>query len=164
MPWACLSHRRRRRGHNYLIDIENAVIIDVEATPARTYDEVAATQTMLDRAHEHFDLKPKRLAADTAYGTGKFLGWLIKTKKIIPHIPVWDKAIGRTAFSRARTFVGTRSVVSMYVRTASCCGPAEPCTTGARCVIVRRSKTAMDVRSEEMLHDDPGANGATRSP
>jgi hypothetical protein len=30
-------------GLNYLIDIENAVIVDVEATPARTYDEVAAT-------------------------------------------------------------------------------------------------------------------------
>jgi hypothetical protein len=28
------------------------VIVDVEATPARTYDEVAATQTMLDRAGE----------------------------------------------------------------------------------------------------------------
>jgi hypothetical protein len=75
-------------GLNYLIDIENAVIVDVEATPARTYDEVAATQTMLDRT----DLKPRRLAADTAYGTGKSLGWLVKKKKIIPHIPVWEKS------------------------------------------------------------------------
>ena len=39
---------------------------------------------------ERFDLKPRRLAADTAYGTGKFLGWLVKRKKIIPHIPVWE--------------------------------------------------------------------------
>jgi hypothetical protein len=46
---------------------------------------------MLDRTEACFDLKPKRLAADTAYGTGKFLGWLIKDKKITPHIPVWDK-------------------------------------------------------------------------
>src|SRR5262249_31620011 len=61
-----------------------------EATPARTYDEVAATRTMLDRTEERFDLKPRRLAADTAYGTGKFLGWLVKEKKIIPHIPVWE--------------------------------------------------------------------------
>jgi hypothetical protein len=66
------------------------VIVDVEGTPARTYDEVAATRTMLDRAEERFDLKPRRLAADTAYGTGKFLGWLVKEKKIIPHIPVWE--------------------------------------------------------------------------
>jgi len=58
-------------GLNYLIDIENAVIVEVEATPARTYDEVAA---------------------DTAYGTGKFLGWLVKKKKIVPHIPVWEKS------------------------------------------------------------------------
>ena len=35
-------------------------------------------------------MKPRRLAADTAYGTGKFLGWLVKEKRIIPHIPVWE--------------------------------------------------------------------------
>jgi hypothetical protein len=32
---------------------------------------------------------PKGLAADTAYGTGEFLGWLVKEKRIAPHIPVW---------------------------------------------------------------------------
>jgi hypothetical protein len=90
--WTAKANKRVQFGYglNYLIDIENAVIVDVEATPARTYDEVAATQTMLDRAEERFDLKPRRLAADTAYGTGKFLGWLVKRKKIIPHIPVWE--------------------------------------------------------------------------
>jgi transposase len=92
--WTAKANKRVQFGYglNYLIDIENAVIVDVEATPARTYDEVAATQAMLDRAEERFDLKPSRLAADTAYGTGKFLGWLVKTKKIIPHIPVWEKS------------------------------------------------------------------------
>jgi transposase len=90
--WTAKANKRVQFGYglNYLIDIENAVIVDVEATPARTYDEVAATKTMLDRAERCFDLKPKRLAADTAYGTGKFLGWLVKEKKIIPHIPVWE--------------------------------------------------------------------------
>src|ERR1700722_3438695 len=90
--WTAKANKRVQFGYglNYLIDIENAVIVDVEATPARTYDEVAATQTMLDRAEERFDLKPRRLATDTAYGTGKFLGWLVKRKKIIPHIPVWE--------------------------------------------------------------------------
>src|SRR5262245_10571709 len=90
--WTAKANKRVQFGYglNYLIDIENAVIVDVEATPARTYDEVAATRTMLDRAEKRFDLKPRRLAADTAYGTGKFLGWLVKEKKIIPHIPVWE--------------------------------------------------------------------------
>jgi hypothetical protein len=69
----------------------NAVIVDVEATPARTYDEVDATKTMLDRTDICFGLKPKRLAADTPYGTGKFLGCLVEEKKITPHILVWDK-------------------------------------------------------------------------
>ena len=76
-------------GLNYLIDIENAVIVDVEATPARTYDEVAATKTMIERTEERSGLKPERLVADTAYGTGKFLGWLVGAG-ITPHIPVWD--------------------------------------------------------------------------
>ena len=49
--WTAKANKRVQFGYglNYLIDIENAVIVDVEATPARTYDEVAATRTMLDR-------------------------------------------------------------------------------------------------------------------
>ena len=43
----------------------------------------------LDRTKRRFDLKPKRLAADTAYGTGRFLGWLVGCR-IVPHIPVRD--------------------------------------------------------------------------
>ena len=92
--WTAKANKRVQFGYglNYLIDIENAVIVDVEATPARTYDEVAATKIMIDRTEACFDLKPKRLAADTAYGTGKFLGWLVKDKKITPHVPVWDRS------------------------------------------------------------------------
>ena len=90
--WTAKANKRVQFGYglNYLIDIENAMIVDVEATPARTYDEVEATKTMIDRTEACFDLKPKRLAADTAYGTGRFLGWLVKEKRIIPHIPVRD--------------------------------------------------------------------------
>jgi len=92
--WTAKANKRVQFGYglNYLIDIENAVIVDVEATPARTYDEVAATRTMIERTEACFALKPKRLAADTAYGTGAFLGWLVKEKQISPHIPVWDKS------------------------------------------------------------------------
>jgi hypothetical protein len=35
-------------------------------------------------------LKPERLTADTAYGTGKLLAWLLD-KGITPHIPVWER-------------------------------------------------------------------------
>jgi hypothetical protein len=37
-------------------------------------------------------IKPERLAADTAYGSGANLNWLVKDKKIAPHIPVIDKS------------------------------------------------------------------------
>ena len=91
--WTAKANKRVQFGYglNYLIDIENAVIVDVEATPARTYDEVAATRTMIERTDKRLGLRPKRLVADTAYGTGKFLGWLIDAG-IAPHIPVWDKS------------------------------------------------------------------------
>jgi IS5 family transposase len=91
--WTAKANKRVQFGYglNYLIDIENAVIVDVEATPARTYDEVAATKVMIKRTDERLGLKPARLVADTAYGTGKFLSWLIGAG-ITPHIPVWDKS------------------------------------------------------------------------
>ena len=47
---------------------------------------------MLKRVKERFDLHPERLIADTAYGTGPLLGWLVD-RKIAPHIPVFDKSV-----------------------------------------------------------------------
>jgi hypothetical protein len=111
--WTAKANKRVQFGYglNYLIDIEYAIIVDVEATPARTYDEVAATKTMIKRTEERLGLKPDRLAADTAYGTGKFLGWVIGAG-ITPHIPVWDKsARDDGTFSRADfTFDKERNV------------------------------------------------------
>jgi len=75
---------------NYLIDTANAVIMDVEATPARLSQEIVATRTMLDRSHERFGWRPEHLAADGAYGTGAFLSWLID-RGVEPHIPVLDR-------------------------------------------------------------------------
>ncbi len=75
---------------NYLIDMENTVILDVEATPTRITKEVDATETMVARTQERFDLKPDTIAGDVAYGTGEMLGWLVE-RGIDPHIPVWDK-------------------------------------------------------------------------
>jgi transposase len=86
---------------NYLIDTDHGVIIDVEATRSIRQAEVGSTKTMLKRVKDKFDLHPERLIADTAYGSGPMLDWLVK-RKIAPHIPVIDKA-GRTdgTWSRA---------------------------------------------------------------
>ncbi len=86
---------------NYLIDTDNGVILDVEATRSIRQAEVGATRTMVGRVHERHGLKPERLIADTAYGSGPMLGWLVD-RGIAPHIPVIDKS-GRSdgTFERA---------------------------------------------------------------
>src|SRR5580693_7193172 len=76
---------------NYLIDVKFGVIMDVEASRAIRQAEVGAAKTMIERTQERFDIKPERLAGDTAYGSGANLNWLVN-KKIAPHIPVIDKS------------------------------------------------------------------------
>ena len=76
--------------NNYLVDTDQAVIVEVEATPARLAQEILATKAMLGRVEERHGLRPEQLAADKAYGTGPFLGWLSE-RNITPHIPVLDR-------------------------------------------------------------------------
>jgi len=72
--------------------VKFGIIMDVEASRAIRQAEVGAAKTMIERTEERFDIKPERLAADTAYGSGANLNWLVKDKKIAPHIPVIDKS------------------------------------------------------------------------
>jgi hypothetical protein len=66
--------------------------MDVEASRAIRQAEVGAAKTMVERTQGRFDIKPKLLAADTAYGSGSNLNWLVNDKDIEPHIPVIDKS------------------------------------------------------------------------
>src|SRR5262245_59649586 len=77
---------------NYLIDVKVGIIMDVEASRAIRQAEVGAAKSMIERTEARFDIKPERLAADTAYGSGANLNWLVNDKKIAPHIPVIDKS------------------------------------------------------------------------
>lgn len=78
---------------NYLIDVKFGVIMDVEASRAIRQGEVGAAKTMIERTEERFDIKPDWLAADTAYGSGPTLDWLLNEADIAPHIPVIDKSM-----------------------------------------------------------------------
>ena len=87
---------------NYLIDLDHAVIVDVEPSTAIRQGEVQAARTMIERTEETFEIKPERLAADTGYGSAENLAWLVDEQKIEPHIPVFDKSTRRDGtFSRA---------------------------------------------------------------
>src|SRR5437868_2601847 len=77
---------------NYLIDTDNAIIVDVEATTAIRQAEVLAAKRMIERAMGRFDLYPARLLGDSAYGSAEMLGWLVYEHGIEPHVTVFDKS------------------------------------------------------------------------
>ena len=77
---------------NYLIDVDHAVIVDVEATTAVRQAEVTAAKRMIERVHNDLGLWPRKLIADTGYGSAEMLSWLVEERAIEPHIPVFDKS------------------------------------------------------------------------
>ncbi|NIA71401.1 transposase [Pelagibius litoralis] len=77
---------------NYMVDLDIAVIVDVEPTVPIRPAETLAARRMIDRVHDRFGLKPDKLVGDTGYGSAEILGWLVEERRIAPHIPVWDKS------------------------------------------------------------------------
>jgi hypothetical protein len=77
-------------GLNYLIDIDNAVIVDVEATPARTYDEVAATN---DARPHRGPLRSEAEASRSASAIPAYWG---------PNAPRSRRAILHATFTKMR--------------------------------------------------------------
>ena len=74
---------------NYLVDTTSRVILSVDATPALFSQETLAARRMVEHIGQ-FGIQPQNLAADKAYGSGKFLAWLLE-RNIQPHIPVIDR-------------------------------------------------------------------------
>jgi transposase len=112
---------------NYLIDLANAIIVDVEASTAIRQAEVTATKTMIDRVDRRFGLYPERLAADSAYGSAEMLNWLVEERGIEPHIPVFDKS-QRSDDTFSRSDFTYDHEADVYV----CSGGKELTTTGTR--------------------------------
>ena len=86
---------------NYLIDHKLGVIVDAEGNRANRIEENRSAISMVERVAKRFELRPKRLAADTAYGNARTLKTLVE-RGIEPHIPVIDKTARPDGlFSRA---------------------------------------------------------------
>ena len=49
-----------------MIDVDNAIIVDIEATTAIRQAEVLATKRMIERSLDRFDLSPRRPPPETA--------------------------------------------------------------------------------------------------
>src|ERR1700734_3912609 len=100
---------------------------------------------MLARTEHRLNLKPKRLAADTAYGTGRFLGWLVG-RGIAPHIPVRDAGErDNGTFSRS-DFRLTDAAASTSARTTKCCTALALCTMVPCYAIAPPNSIVMSVR------------------
>ena len=74
---------------NYLVDNESCVIVGVQATAARMSQETVAAQDMLIRFGEWQGRAPESVAADTTYGNGEFLQWLVD-RNITPYMRTRD--------------------------------------------------------------------------
>ena len=129
---------------NYLIDVKVGIIMDVEASRSIRQAEVGASRTMIERTQERFDIKPERLAGDTAYGSGANLNWLVKDKEIVPHIPVIDKSKREDGTSVGRTSRSTRTVTCTSARrTRSSRRRASWSTTGRHFSIGQKRATVV---------------------
>jgi transposase len=98
---------------NYLIDVKNAVIMDVEASTAMRQAEVTAAKRMIERVHDDLGIRPRKLIADTGYGSAEMLGWLVHERNIEPHIPVFDKS-DRTDGTFSRSDFAYDSELDVY--------------------------------------------------
>jgi hypothetical protein len=90
---------------NYLVDLDHAIIVDVEATAPIRQAETGAVRDMLVRTQDRFALHPDLLVADTGYGSADMLGWLVEEQDIEPHIPVFDKTERKDGAFPATDFV-----------------------------------------------------------
>ena len=115
---------------NYLIDTDHSVIVDVEGTRSIRQAEVGSVRTMLDRIKDLHGIDPERLIADSAYGSGPMLGWLVD-RDIKPHIPVLDKA-GRTDGTWSRTDFEWDPENNQYI-----CPEGEPSNSSAATIPIR---------------------------
>lgn len=96
-PAARWSAADRGKAHfiystNYLVDLDNAIIMDVEPTAPIRQAENKALRDMIERTMDRTGMYPERLVGDTGYGSAQMLGWLVYEQGIEPHIPVFDKS------------------------------------------------------------------------
>jgi transposase len=112
---------------NYLVDVDNAIIVDVEATTAIRQAEVLAAKRMIERAMDRFDLYPSRVLGDSAYGSAEMIGWLVDEHGIAPHVSVFDKSARNDGTFSREDFTHDRQR-DIY----SCPGGKPLTTTGTR--------------------------------
>jgi transposase len=81
---------------NYLVDNPSCVIVGVQATAARMSQETVAAQDMITRFAEWQGRNPESVAADTTYGNGEFLQWLLE-RDITPYMRTRESVLRKNS-------------------------------------------------------------------
>jgi hypothetical protein len=133
---------------NYLIDVEHAVIVDVEATTAIRQAEVLAAKRMIERSMDRFGLYPARLMGDSAYGSAEMLGWPVYEHGIEPHVTVFDMSARKDGtFSRDDFTYDHQHDVSGVPAAQRRARLERSSTTERRCSTPRFNANALDASS-----------------
>ena len=146
---------------NYLIDNKFGIILDADGTRANRSDEMAIAETMVDRVERRFDLKPERLAGDTAYGAAKLLKWLWD-RGITPHVPVWDKSARSDGkFSRADFVFDTRAQ-RLHLPSRRRAHAFRDRRSGAHSSLSGEHERLLDLQAQAQVHDGHRPQGLAR--
>ncbi len=106
---------------NYLVDLDNAVIVDVEPTAPIRPAEARAARDMIDRVQERFGIKPDKLVGDTATDRRRCLGGWSKSATSPRTFRSGTNPNAPTAHSHAMTLSTTRRPTAIPARTVKPC-------------------------------------------
>ena len=147
--WTAKANKRVQFGYglNYLIDIKHAVIVDVEATPARTYDEVAATKTMIKRTEADAGLEAQTACGRHGVWNRQIPRLARRHRHHAAHSCERYEPIAMMEHSQAATSRSIANVTSTSAPPTSCSRPLATSAPTTRCAIVHRGATAAYVHS-----------------
>ncbi len=111
---------------NYLVDNPSCVIVGVQATAARMSQETVAAQNMITRFAQWQGREPQSVAADTTYGNGAFLQWLLE-RNITPYMRTRDNALRKNS-----PFYGPERFTYLPASNSYRCPAGEPLNYGGQ--------------------------------
>jgi len=104
---------------------------------------------MVERVEATFAIEPQSLGADKAYGSGKFLAWLLD-RNIAPHIRVIDRTRQNAEFFTRDDFVFEPEINAYAARPASSGRTAASAEHRGCTRTTLRQKTAQSARSNHV--------------
>src|SRR5438876_11005939 len=111
---------------NYLVDNHSCVIVGVQATAARMSQETVAAQDMIARFAQWQGRTPVSVAADTTYGNGEFLQWLLE-RDITPYMRTRD-----SVHRKKSPFYGPERFTYLSESNSYRCPAGQPLNYGGR--------------------------------